>query len=78
MSQDNSTEKEKIVDEQHQDIEKILFTSEDIAKRVKELGETITKDMKGFVFECSRCVFAQVALCLIRSLQYFPIAYDLM
>lgn len=31
----------------HKDIEKVLFTEETIQKRVKELGDEITKDYKG-------------------------------
>ena len=31
----------------HKDLEKVLFTQEELAARVRELGEQITKDYEG-------------------------------
>ncbi len=31
----------------HKDLEKVLFTQEELAVRVRELGEQITKDYEG-------------------------------
>ena len=64
----------------HKDLEKVLFTQEELAARVRELGEQITKDYEGkslllvCILKRSRDFFLPTWLEKIK----LPVEYDFM